>query len=216
MDSRDKKGRQGQYRDKQGKTAIVMARSRKTKSSIIPHCPCLFPAWFVPFFCCSAVVPSCSCVFPVMYFLALFLFYLWFLGAASLPLTIPSTRNLFFLLHGVFNNVRMMFCGTDFLLNFPFPGIISFLDMDNAFSSIQQAASISLNIFYHLSLNWRLIFYPFHWNFDRSLNTALSCYVQQADCLLRLSLYHWFFFMLIIMMISNNTCKFLWSCHPWR
>ena len=161
MDSRDKKGRQGQYRDKQGKTAIVMARSRKTKSSIIPHCPCLFPAWFVPFFCCSAVVPSCSCVFPVMYFLALFLFYLWFLGAASLPLTIPSTRNLFFLLHGVFNNVRMMFCGAGFLLNFPSPGISSFFDMDNALSSIWQEASFHLPFFITCSWTGDLSFIPF-------------------------------------------------------
>ena len=98
-----------------------------------------------------------------------------------------------------------MICGVDFLLNCPSPGISFFFDMDNALSSIQHTASISLTIFYPLFLNSRLIFYPFHWKFHRSLNTALSCYVQQAGCLLRLSLHHWFFFMLIIMMISNNT-----------
>ena len=79
--------------------------------------------------------------------------------------------------------------------------------MDNALSSIQQAASFSLTIFYHWFLNWRLIFYPFHCDLDRSLNTALSCYVQQAGCLLLLSLHHWFFFMLIMMTILNDTNK---------
>ena len=97
------------------------------------------------------------------------------LGGISLPLTITSIRNLFFLLHGVLNRVTTIFCGTDFFLNFPSPGIISFFYMDNALSSNRQADFFSLTIFYHWFLSWRLIFYPFHWTLDRSLNTFLLC-----------------------------------------
>ena len=86
--------------------------------------------------------------------------------------------------------------------------------MDSAISSIQQVASFSLTIFYHWFLTWRLMFYQFHWNLDRSINTALSFYVQKLCCLLLFGLHNWFFF--ILMMISINICRSLWSCHPWR
>ena len=43
------------------------------------------------------------------------------LGVIGLPLNIPSTRNLYFLLHGVSNKVRMILCGADCFLNFPSP-----------------------------------------------------------------------------------------------
>ena len=85
--------------------------------------------------------------------------------------------------------------------------------MDNALSFMQQAISFPLTIFYHWFLNGRLIFFPFHWNLERSLNTALSYYIQQAGCFLLFSLHHWLFFMLMMMVIPNNTCRSLWSCH---
>ena len=59
-----------------------------------------------------------------------------------------------------------------FLIFHP-PGIISFFYMDNSLSSIHQASSFLLTIFYNCFLNWRLICYPFHWILDKSLNTAL-------------------------------------------
>ena len=34
-------------------------------------------------------------------------------------------------------------------------------------------------------------FLPFHWSLDKILDTALSCFVQQAGCLLLSSLHHW-------------------------
>ena len=68
--------------------------------------------------------------------------------------------------------------------------------MDNALSSIQQAASFSITTFYHWFVNWRPICYPFYWN------TARSCYVQQAGCLLLFSLYHWFFFHHVKQLVS--------------
>ena len=91
------------------------------------------------------------------------------LGVVSLPPTIPSTRNLFFLPHGTSNGIRIIFCDADFLFNFSSPSNHLFL----LHASIQQASSFSLTIFYNCFLNWRLISYPFHWNLDRSHNTAL-------------------------------------------
>ena len=43
------------------------------------------------------------------------------LGVVSLHLPTPSTRNLFFLLHGIINTVKMIFWDADFLINFPSP-----------------------------------------------------------------------------------------------
>ena len=43
------------------------------------------------------------------------------LGVVCLSLIIPSTRNLLFLLHDVFNRVRMILGNAGFLLRFPSP-----------------------------------------------------------------------------------------------
>ena len=71
-------------------------------------------------------------------------------------------------------------------------------------------------ILYQRFSSWRLNFYPFHLNLDRSPNTAFSFHVQQTLCLLLPCLHQWFIFMLMMMMISNDIWKSLWSCHPWR
>ena len=68
--------------------------------------------------------------------------------------------------------------------------------MDTALSSTQQAAFFSLTSLYHWFWSWRLILLPLHWNLDRSLDTALICYVQQAGCLPLPSLNHWLIFIL--------------------
>ena len=41
------------------------------------------------------------------------------LGVVSLYLTIPSTRNHFFFLHGIFNRVRVIFCEADLFFLLP-------------------------------------------------------------------------------------------------
>ena len=82
------------------------------------------------------------------------------------------------------------YCDVGFLLNFPSPWNPLFFYIENAISSIQRTAYFSFTIFYHSFLIWRLIFYPFHCNLDRRLNTAHSCYVQKPVCLLLFSLNH--------------------------
>ena len=64
--------------------------------------------------------------------------------------------------------------------------------MDTYLFSIQQAASLSLTILYRWVWSWRLTLLPFYLDIDRSLDTALFYYAQQAGCILLTSLHHWF------------------------
>ena len=99
------------------------------------------------------------------------------LGVVGLPLTIPSTRNLFFPPHCVFNRVRFILDDSDFPLICP--SSWNHLLLLHWHIS-QQADYLFLTILYHWFWSWRLILLPFHWNMDRSLDSALSCYAQQA------------------------------------
>ena len=129
----------------------------------------------------------------------------------SWPPSDYSINQGFFLLHVVFNRVRMLLFDADFLKKLSSPRNHHFVLHGWCPLLHPEAASFSITIFYHSFVSWRLIFYPFHWNFDQSLNTALSYYVQESACLLLLSLHNCFFFML--MNIFNTICRFLWSCH---
>ena len=75
------------------------------------------------------------------------------------------------------------------------------------FSSIQQAAFFNLPFFINGPQAGDSYFYPFHMNFNRSPNNALSCYAQQELFLPLPSFLHCFIFMLMGMMISNDICK---------
>ena len=120
------------------------------------------------------------------------------LGVAGFLLASPSNRYHLFSLHDALNWPRIMFVVTGVLLTIPSTrNRLSLLliilstrpDSHSKFSipqesyfsftwtmlflPIQQAASFSLTIFYHWFLNWKLLFYTFHQNMDKSLNTAL-------------------------------------------
>ena len=82
---------------------------------------------------------------------------------------------------------------------------------DTTLSSIQQAAVVSLIILYQWFSCWRLVFYSFHLNLYRSLNTALF---QQALWLLLPSLHHWFIFMLLMKMVSRIFFPFFYETLP--
>ena len=69
------------------------------------------------------------------------------------------------------------------------PGITTWFWMHTFLSSIQVEAFPSDDILYHWFWSQRLVL-PFHWNMDKSLDTALSCYAQQTGYLLT-SLHHW-------------------------
>ena len=124
------------------------------------------------------------------------------LGVVGLPLAILSNRNIFFLLHDMCN--KIILGNASFLLKMSSPRNYVMIYMDTLLSAIQHADLLSLTILYQWFSSWRLIFYPLHLNFDRSLNTALSWYVQQALCLLLPSLPHWFIFTLGLVIFEHK------------